>query len=134
MACQGYFSTEKKKVTIPAHMLDETDRNNIKQRMATVEDARQRFGREMKQTRILDEDGYRLNKDDPISHHSTNCNISLIFAYKNPREIVENDLHEAAQIVLGDLKVKRVVVFFHQIPGIPVQFAFDIFEKTFGAE
>ncbi len=76
LACRGYLSSDKRAVELPSG--------------STLEDARRAFGRTMRQTRILDEDGYELDAASPVWRYSKNCNISLTFEYKKPLDIASS--------------------------------------------
>jgi hypothetical protein len=73
LACRGHLSTEKRAVDLPSG--------------STLGDAKLAFGRPMRQTRILDEDGYELDAASPLWRYSKNCNISLTFAYDGKSEL-----------------------------------------------
>jgi hypothetical protein len=73
LACRGYLSFEKRAVELPYG--------------SNLGDARRAFGRPMRQTRILDEDGYELDAASPVWLYSKNCNISLTFDYDKKTEL-----------------------------------------------
>jgi hypothetical protein len=73
LTCRGYLSSEKRAVELP--------------KGSNLEDARRAFGRPMRQTRILDEDGYELDAASPVWKYSKNCNISLTFAFDKKTEL-----------------------------------------------
>ena len=68
--CQGYLRTDRRVLELPAG--------------SELRDARSGFegaiGRPVRQTRILDEDGYELDPAAPVWRHSKACNISLALA------------------------------------------------------
>jgi len=71
--CQGHLSTEKRSVILPKN--------------STLQDAKDAFGRTMRQTKICDEEFHEINNPlEPIWERSTDCNISLIFQYKADEE------------------------------------------------
>ena len=65
LECRGHVSTEKKTVELPSG--------------STLEDARAKFGRHMRQQHIMDADGYQLEPSSEIWKYSKDCNISLVF-------------------------------------------------------
>eukprot|EP00957_Ditylum_brightwellii_P180101 13719155-Ditylum_brightwellii.AAC.1 len=73
MACKGYLSTEKKVVDLPSG--------------STLKNTRDKFGRPMRQQKIVDEDGYELDATAPISNYSKGCNISIAFTYATGKEV-----------------------------------------------
>ena len=72
MECKGYLTSDKRAVELPSG--------------STLDDARSHFGRDMRQTIILDEDGYKLDASSPLWRYSKNCNISLVFVYDKKTE------------------------------------------------
>ena len=73
LECRGYVHSQKKAVDLPPD--------------STLEDARLKFGRRMRQQKILDEDGYELDANWPVWRYSKDCNISLVFAYDTGEEL-----------------------------------------------
>ena len=71
LVCKGYLRHHRKAVELPAG--------------STVGDARLKFG-PMRQTKILDEDGYQLDETSPLWRYSKDCNISLLFDYDEKTE------------------------------------------------
>ena len=69
--CVGYLQPVKKSLELPPGSTVRGARNSFEQ--AT--------GYPVRQTRILDEDGYELDPATPVWHHSNGCNIALALNY-----------------------------------------------------
>jgi hypothetical protein len=74
MACVGLTSTEKRVVYLGPN--------------STIGDAKDAFGRPMRQDVIADSDGYTINPQDYVWQHSKNCNASIQFKYNLEKEAV----------------------------------------------
>ena len=70
--CRGYLRTERRIIQLPPD--------------ATVKEAREKFGRPVRQQLVLDENQYTLDPNIPIWQFSNKCNISLILDYAGADE------------------------------------------------
>ena len=85
MVCKGYLGSEQKMATMHP--------NN------TLLQARESFGRPMRQQKILDEEGYELDTSSPLWRFSRDCNLSILFAYSQAKNI--EDTLNATKAVAG---------------------------------
>uniref|UniRef100_A0A7S0MGI6 Uncharacterized protein n=1 Tax=Cryptomonas curvata TaxID=233186 RepID=A0A7S0MGI6_9CRYP len=72
MACVGLTGTEKKIVNLGPN--------------SKIKDARDAFGRSMRQGIIADSNGYSINPQDYIWQHSKDCTASIQFKYDLEKE------------------------------------------------
>ena len=73
MTCRGHLTSDQILKTLP--------------RGSTAEDARKAFGRPMRQQKIMEEGGHRVDPNEPLFNLSKECKLSLVFAYTRDGEL-----------------------------------------------